>query len=93
MRTLCVYERDDSGVIPMLRSRMVEGCPLPDTYLHGRPVYIEDIEYVGIDSFILNAVYADTSEDVDLDDLELVQEAALGWFWDRVAEHYGYFPK
>jgi hypothetical protein len=76
--------------------REVEGCPMPDCYFKGRPVYVGDICYGSdvSDTYLESAAYADTDEPVDDDDLyelEIVLGSKLyqGWceHWAGYADH------
>jgi hypothetical protein len=79
--------------IKTLRSVTAEGCPMPDAYLNGRPVYFGDIDYRGVDSFMHGCCYADTLEDLDDNEHEELQEQCADYLCTQVSEHYGYYPK
>jgi hypothetical protein len=55
------------------RSVAHEGCPMPDSYLNGRPVYFGDISYDSYDScdsYFESASYCDTDQDLDDEELD-----------------------
>ena len=73
--------------IPSYESRWAEGCPMPDCYLRGRPVYLGDADYgsEAEDSYYTSAWWADTDEELTDDDLDALtnehaDRLAASWF-------------
>lgn len=72
-----VLDTTSTSPIPRYRSAWAEGCPMPDCYLKGRPVYIGDV-YHGSDpedTYIDSATYADDDSEVDSDDLYEIEQS------------------
>lgn len=86
----CVLETDEGRNI--YRSVWVDGCPMPDTYFKGRPVYFGNLCLRGCDSYFESATYAD--DDTELDDDELYQLANdnADYICEQNMEHFGYWP-
>jgi hypothetical protein len=87
-----VWDRVETTPIPTMYSRYVEGCPMPDTYLNGRPVYFGGMEFDGVDSYISDACYADTLQDLDDHDILELNEQEKDYICEQILEHYGYWP-
>jgi len=58
--------------LPILHSVKAEGCPMPDAYLDGRPVYYGDICHGedASDSYFQEAFFADTDEPLNENELQ-----------------------
>lgn len=80
-------------LIPCYISVAAEGCPLPDAYLNGRPVYFGDIDYRGVDSFMHGCTYADTDEELSDNEHDELMDQCADYLCEQVQEHYGYYPK
>jgi hypothetical protein len=70
----------------------VEGSPMPCLYFNNRPVYVGDICYRGVDSFIESASWADTGHDLDDEELEALANST-DYLAVKVLDHYGYGVK
>ena len=79
--------------LPVLQSRSAEGCPMPDCYLRGRPVYLGDAELNGVDSYFLDACYADSMEDLDDNELDEITDQEQDRLVTMNIEKYGWFKK
>ena len=70
----------DEGAF-VYRSVKAHGCPMPDTYLNGRPVYFGDEERSTTgEPYLSSAYYCDTDDDlndIDLDALNDQEEERL----------------
>jgi len=75
--------------IPCYRTAWAEGCPMPDTYLNGRPVYFGDVYHQGDaeDSYFAEAHYADTDEALSENELEQLTEENSGYLYEQWFEH------
>lgn len=76
-----------------LTKLMLEGrlTPMPDGYLDGRPVYFGDTELDGVDSYFLNATWADTDVSLSDDELNDLTDRYTEYLQEKSAEHYGYW--
>lgn len=75
------------------RTEWADGCPMPDTYFKGRPVYFGDLHLDGVDSYFESASYADTDEDLDDDELNELTEREGDYIVTENCEHFGFFPQ
>jgi hypothetical protein len=67
--------------------------PKPDTYLYGRPVYIDKVYLDGCDSFIEAATYADTLEALTDGELEDLTSENGDYLVDKCFERLGHYKK
>lgn len=72
---------------------MAEGCPMPDGYLKGRPVYFGDVVCAGVDSYFESAHYADTDEELSDDELNELTDQEADYIVQQNFERLGYFQK
>lgn len=88
-----VKERDNP--IPSYKSVKAEGCPMPDTYINGRPVYVEGWEGKGVDSFFTKAYWADTDEELNEDELDQLTDDSWGqdYLIQQNLEKFSYYQK
>lgn len=68
---------------------------MPDFYLNERPVYVGDCHLAHVDSFVEEASYADTGDDLSDDELERLTELdeVQEYLYFENLEKYGYFQK
>lgn len=88
-----VLDTESTMPVLCLKSVTVEGCPMPDTYLNGRPVYFSDAHFDGVDSYFESASYADTDEDLDENELDQLGTECVDHLVVGSIEKHGYFKK
>ena len=66
---------------------------MPDTYLHGRPVYYGQTHLAGSDSHFESAYWVDTGIDLDDNELDELGEQEADYLVTQNLEHFGYFMK
>lgn len=80
--------------IPTLTDAIeAEGCYLPDTYLNGRPVYFGGIHLDGVDSYFIDACFADSLEDLTEEELFQLDSQCGDYIVEKNLEHFGFFKK
>lgn len=83
-----------SGLCPTFSNLIwASGCPMPDTYMNGRPVYFGDAYLDGVDSHFENACWADTLEDLDDGELHQLDDENGDYLVEQTIEEHGYFRK
>lgn len=91
--TYYTKETREGFPVPVMVPHRADGCPMPDCYLRERPVYLGDAELRGVDSYFLDACYADTLEDLDDDELDQLTEEQQDRLVTMNIEKYGWFRK
>lgn len=93
--TFTYYTKEirEGFLVPVMVPHRASGCPMPDCYLNNRPIYLGDAELCGVDSFFLDACFADTMEDLDDDELDQLTEEQQDRLVTMNIEKYGWFRK
>lgn len=73
-----------------LVSAWAEGCPMPDCYLDGRPVYLGEVDHSSsepYESYVTSACYADTDEECSDEACERLTELLAEQLYDDWYQH------
>lgn len=87
------YEQIKTDPVPTFIKKEATGCPMPNTYLNGRPVYFGDVCLDGTDSFFESATWSDTDLALNDDDLDKLGQVCADHLINLNLNRYGYFKK